>query len=349
MRLLNLIYTKAPLIRKLLVKIVLCAVQQGNSQTYGSFPAYNHDDGHHLAGGSVRASTQRDGEAQVESICSFSDPVHSSQLPGREWGFSLPQFHYRYGFGLDILKVTAWMCPRFPGGQTACQPKGGDRRLYCVMLHAIRDRLVDAPGSAGERWRGRRWELLRTTFPAAGSMRVIDLGGRASAWLRSPVRPASVHIVNLEPVPIDLPEWITAEQGDACAPRRGDYDLVFCNSVIEHVGGHVMRQRLADAVRALAPRHWVQTPYRYFPIEPHWLFPGFQFLPVPAQAAITRHWPLGYPEPDRPASVQRVMAVELLSRTEMAAYFPGSVILTERAAGLAKSIIAVGDDPGVLR
>ena len=30
----------------------------------------------------------------------------------------------------------------------------------------------------------------------------------------------------------------------------------------------------------------MQTPYRYFPIEPHWLFPGMQFLPLPVRWSI---------------------------------------------------------------
>ena len=61
------------------------------------------------------------------------------------------------------------------------------------------------------------------------------------------------------------------------------YDVVFSNSLLEHVGGHAQRAALAREVRSLAPRHWVQTPYRYFPLEPHWLFPGMQF-PLEAQA-----------------------------------------------------------------
>lgn len=53
------------------------------------------------------------------------------------------------------------------------------------------------------------------------------------------------------------------------------------NSPLEHVGGgHERRLRFAESVHALADRHRVQTPYRYFPIKPHWLAPGMQFLPV---------------------------------------------------------------------
>lgn len=63
------------------------------------------------------------------------------------------------------------------------------------------------------------------------------------------------------------------------------FDLVYSNSVIEHVGGHARSCDFAGMVKTLARRHWgVQTPYRYFSIEPHWLFPGLQFLPQSARA-----------------------------------------------------------------
>ena len=62
-------------------------------------------------------------------------------------------------------------------------------------LRALRDQVVDAPGSLGERRRFRRWEWLHAAFPDIESMSVIDLGGTVEAWLRAPVRPASVHVV----------------------------------------------------------------------------------------------------------------------------------------------------------
>lgn len=214
------------------------------------------------------------------------------------------------------------------------------------QLHGLRNRLVDAPGSVGERRRAGRWERLREAFPEIESMSVMDLGGTAEAWQRAPLRPASVHVVNLEPEPGDLPDWIRADQADATAlPPTiigAHYDLVFSNSVIEHVGGHVQRLRFADAIHKLAERHWVQTPYRYFPIEPHWLFPGFQFLPLTIRAEISRRWPLVHTQsPNRGEGLRAAMSVELLSRTEMAVYFPDSEISTERMLGTTKSLIAI--------
>jgi hypothetical protein len=214
----------------------------------------------------------------------------------------------------------------------------------------MRNRFVDAPGSLGDRARGKRWDTLCAAFPDLASMRVIDLGGRADMWLRAPVRPAHVHLVNLEKQPGELPDWITAEVRDIIRDgpeaTRDRYDLAFSNSVIEHLGGFAHREAFAGAVRELAPLHWVQTPYRYFPVEPHFLFPGFQFLPLTVRAAVLRRWPLVHSRPDtRERALAIALSVELLSRTELQVLFPESKIIKERIAGLPKSLIAVSSQP----
>jgi hypothetical protein len=213
-------------------------------------------------------------------------------------------------------------------------------------LHAFRNRFVDAPDSFGARYRARRWNWLSQTFPDLEHMSVIDLGGTAESWMRAPVQPANVHIVNLEKPPEDLPGWLRADYADACElPEEilsTSYDLVLSNSVIEHVGGHARRQLFADAVHRLADRHWIQTPYRYFPIEPHWVCPGFQFLPVSARTRVAMHWPLVHSKPEsREKALSDVLSIELASRTEMRVYFPHSTLRAERVAGLTKSLIAV--------
>lgn len=223
------------------------------------------------------------------------------------------------------------------------------------LTRALRNRFVDAPGSLGDRARGKRWDTVCAAFPDLDRLRVIDLGGRADMWMRAPVRPAHVHLVNLEEQPDALPDWITAEVrdvikdgGDAGGgggggePAFGPYDLAFSNSVIEHVGGFANREAFARAVRGLAPRYWVQTPYRYFPVEPHFLFPGFQFLPLSMRAGVLRRWPLVHSRPTtRARALEIALWVELLSRTELQVLFPESRIIKERIGGLPKSLVAV--------
>jgi hypothetical protein len=119
------------------------------------------------------------------------------------------------------------------------------------------------------------------------------------------------------------------------------FDIVFSNSLIEHVGGHARRLELARQIHQLAPRHWIQTPYRYFPLEPHWLFPGMQFMPVAARERIAMHWPLHTRPANSDEARDAVLWVELMSMKEVRGYFPTSTILHERILGITKSLIAI--------
>jgi hypothetical protein len=211
--------------------------------------------------------------------------------------------------------------------------------------------------SLAARARRRRFAELIGRFPDLGSMRVLDLGGEAHTWTGSPVRPAHVVMLNLqwradeqkrELAGTPEAEWIEPVGGDACDPPpeiAGErFDLVYSNSVIEHLGGHLRRRYFAHFVRELGDHYWVQTPYRYFPLEPHWLFPGFQFLPLRARGAIHRRWPIGS-SAGRSDSAERalgiVLDVELLSAAAMSFYFPDGELLRERLGGITKSLIAV--------
>lgn len=215
----------------------------------------------------------------------------------------------------------------------------------------IRRLLVDSPNSLGGRARAKRWTTLLTCFPDFEDLRVVDLGGTVSSWTVAPVRPAHVTVLNLTEPGETTENWITPLMGDACDARtvlahhlghEPPFDLVYSNAVIEHVGGHASRERFATQARSLASRHWVQSPYRYFPVEPHWLFPGMQFLPLAAKAQIARYWPLAHSRATSLADARNgVQWTELLSITEMRAYFPESTIVHERIGGITKSIIAV--------
>lgn len=222
----------------------------------------------------------------------------------------------------------------------------GTRRLSAARR--ARRKLVEGPGSLGTRFRARRWQLFVSLFPELRDMHVIDLGGRPDTWRWAGQPARRVTIVNLEPIPHVPEPWIDTVQGDACElPREvadASWDLVYSNSLLEHVGGHYRRMQLAENIEQLASRHWVQTPYRYFPVEPHWLFPMLQFLPLAVRARILTAWPFGPSGPnDYATSLRAVAQVELQTHAEMGMYFPASRMLRERVGPLTKSLIAVRD------
>jgi hypothetical protein len=210
-------------------------------------------------------------------------------------------------------------------------------------MRSLRQLLVDPddPRSLSSRARRGRWERFLLEFPRLAEMRVVDLGGTPEFWRQAPVRPAHVTTVNLSTESAPEP-WIDTVVGDACAYDAQGFDLAVSNSLLEHVGGPARRAQLAQVIDRAAARYWVQTPYRYFPVEPHWLFPGFQWLPLPARLAVTRHWKYGHRhQPNRERALQSVLEVELVSITEMRTLFPTGSLWFERSAGLVKSLVAI--------
>lgn len=203
---------------------------------------------------------------------------------------------------------------------------------------------TDNTSSLSTRARMARWKRFEAAFPDFRDMRVLDLGGTPNYWSLAPGAPAHVTTVNL--ASFSSSAAVTAITGDACNPPpevfEQPYDLVVSNSLVEHVGGHAQRARLAAVVHRAAERHWVQTPYRYFPIEPHWMAPGIQFLPFEARVQATLMWRLGnrYTN-DRQAAIDSVNEIELIGLTQMREYFPQSIIWRERLAGFIKSIVAI--------
>lgn len=198
--------------------------------------------------------------------------------------------------------------------------------------------------SLGANFRRRRWAKLLEVYPLLREMTVLDLGGTVNHWVRAPVRPRRVVVLN----PVDeggAAEHVEVVLGDACDPPawlRGEkFDLVYSNSVLEHVGGPSRRAEFAQVVNDLAADHWIQTPYRYFPIEPHWIFPGFQFLPLPVRARLAAQWPLGWSQPDLATATRQVLETDLVGRCEMRLLFPDSKLIAERFAFMTKSLIAV--------
>ncbi len=170
----------------------------------------------------------------------------------------------------------------------------------------------DRAGSFTQHCRQRRNEEFQRRFPDLRDMRVLDLGGTAVSWRTSGVRPGSVTLVNLDHAEDPAEAWMDLVRSDACGGGFGKYDLVFSNSLMEHLGGHTRRQQFADVIAESAPRWWVQTPYRYFPIEPHWVFPGFQFLPFRTRIMISQHWGIG----NMPAAGDAAEAADLVASVD---------------------------------
>ena len=202
---------------------------------------------------------------------------------------------------------------------------------------------TESASSFSTSWRQRRWLDLAARFPDLSDMRVLDLGGTAESWRLCPMQPAHLTLLNVFDQGAAGVDVVVVDACDPPASLRGEhFDLVYANSVIEHVGGHYRREQFAETVHNLGDHNWIQTPNRYFPIEPHFLFPGLQFLPVPFAVRAAVLWPVGnFGDLKSPeVALGKVQGIELLGMVQMRSYFPNSEMLRERVGPLTKSLIA---------
>jgi Methyltransferase domain len=197
------------------------------------------------------------------------------------------------------------------------------------------------------RFRNRRMALFSRVLSVNDTTRIVDLGGAESTWERINAEP-QVTMINTQGTPYKNGRF-TFIIGDACSVNVTDdsFDVAFSNSVIEHVGNFSRQKEFADTVRRIAPRYFVQTPYRYFPIEPHFMCLGIQFLPKPIFKKIVRWltlWGLTV-KPNQAEIDALVDEIRLLTVREMRELFPDAQIVKERFLLFTKSIIAIRTAP----
>jgi SAM-dependent methyltransferase len=140
-------------------------------------------------------------------------------------------------------------------------------------------------------------------------------------------------------------QWVAGD-GRALPFCDAAFDVVFSNSVIEHVGDPASQEQFAREVARVGCAFWVQTPNRWFPVEQHLLTPLVHWLPKSWQAAIVRRgtvWSaLTRPSPDRrDFYIEHFLRdIRLLGMGELQRLFPGARIVRERFLGMTKSLIA---------
>lgn len=184
--------------------------------------------------------------------------------------------------------------------------------------------------------------------PLEKPVRILDVGGTEQFWkmMEAPGKAdLFITLLNLEKVDTSLTNCGSLA-GDARSLDFTDrsFDVVFSNSVIEHVGDFSDQARMAKEVRRVGRRYFVQTPNKYFPIEPHFLFPFFQFLPLKLRVWLLMNFRLGWfaRTPDKAKARQIVEGIRLLGGTEFQLLFPDAEIYEEKFLGLTKSFVAYG-------
>jgi ubiquinone/menaquinone biosynthesis C-methylase UbiE len=196
-------------------------------------------------------------------------------------------------------------------------------------------------------FRKRRADLFLELMRPKERTRILDVGGYVFDWHQRVPIDSPITFLNLSyPKPEGgSPDRYTCLIGDG---RKmdfpdGSFDIVYSNSVIEHVGSLADQQRFANEVRRVGKRYFIQTPNRWFFIEPHFVTVFVHFLPWWFARKIIRFCSFRGLFRSGDSVDVRQLASELrpLSLGEMAALFPDAEIHREKWFGLTKSLIAV--------
>ncbi len=176
-------------------------------------------------------------------------------------------------------------------------------------------------------------EALR---PVAGDW-LLDIGaGGGDFWREfgaaAGLSPSSLRMVGVDLNPVAdyaVFRWRLVADGRRLPFKDGAFDIVFSNSVIEHVGDLEQQRKMAAEVQRVGRRYFVQVPAKYFPIEPHYFLPFLSYLPVRWRVAITRGI-FGVAEP-----------IHLPTHKVVKLLFPDATIKREKMFGMTKAFLIV--------
>ena len=180
-------------------------------------------------------------------------------------------------------------------------------------------------------------------FKVDNTTRIVDIGGSKFNWSLISEKP-QITIVNIDR-PDAIEENYVIRQANALDIDLSDqvFDICYSNSVIEHLSDPHDQLALANKIRQLAQDYYVQTPNKWFFIEPHFLTLFLHWLPKNLRVKLIPYF-----------SVQRILnwrskkhmkdfieSIELLDKTALRKLFPDAVIVEEKFLFMTKSLIAI--------
>ena len=144
--------------------------------------------------------------------------------------------------------------------------------------------------------RRRKLALFLKTMRPGPETRVVDVGVGDTGFRTEPGVASSHNFFEaLYPWPeqitavsdVPLPNFAREFPMVRCVTASGtelpfeddSFDLAFSNAVVEHVGARAEQRRFVAELCRVAPRVFISTPNRWFPVETHTLLPLIHWLP----------------------------------------------------------------------
>ena len=205
-------------------------------------------------------------------------------------------------------------------------------------------KISEDKNSLGDKFREKRFNFFfKKIDKLKKPISILDVGGKINFWQNRGLAGNpnyKITLVNLEKEKSKYGN-ITCKIGDATNLTEFNtqsFDIVHSNSVIEHLNNYGNQKKMADEVIRIGRKYIIQTPNKYFFVEPHYLLPFFQFTPnwfkniilTKTKISRLRKW-------DKSFANQYIEEIRLISEKEIKILFPKSKIYYEKFLGMNKS------------
>jgi SAM-dependent methyltransferase len=188
-------------------------------------------------------------------------------------------------------------------------------------------------------FRTKRMLLFEKYFRITPETKILDVGGTDFNWSLLRIQP-KLTFLNLTPPRKQNPAdtWLVADGCNLPFPDKA-FDIVYSNSVIEHLGSFENQRLFAAECLRVGCQCYIQTPNKNFFIEPHLLTPFIHWLPSKMRERLLRNftvWGL-LTRPSKEACHDFVKQVFLLGQRDLEKLFPNTIIQPEKVFGITKS------------
>ncbi|MEP7146042.1 MAG: class I SAM-dependent methyltransferase [bacterium] len=203
--------------------------------------------------------------------------------------------------------------------------------------------------SLSARMRKKRLEFFKQfTDKLDKPLNILDVGGSDYHWRNSDfINNKNYHITIVNTELQNLKDirnlcFLKRDAEDLGFFDNQEYDIVYSNSLLEHLNTFDRQMIASDEMRRIGRHYFVQTPNYYFPVEPHFLFPFFQYLPDSVKTKLIMKNNLGWynKETDVLKAKEIAGSIRLLKKDELKILFPDANFYTEKYFFMNKSFIA---------
>jgi predicted TPR repeat methyltransferase len=213
-----------------------------------------------------------------------------------------------------------------------------------------------------EKWAIEKFNFFLSKLTPAKGETILDLGGGDGSYMdrfSSSLKDYKIVISDIDEGSLQRARakgyytTILDASSNKLPYKDKEIDIIFCNSVIEHItipkdqlwsarsyssgfakDAFEIQKKFASEIMLSAKKYYVQTPHRHFPIEAHSWFPVISYLNRKTQLTVLKQLNKFWVKKTQPDW-------NLLTEKDMKILFPDAEIIVKKKLGMKKEIIAI--------